>query len=202
MSSNNTSITSAFTGIRLEKAQLRDRIRKILKTISPAAGLEASQKMIRSLCEQPSWKAAQSVLLYAPLPEELDVWPLVSRALEEGKRIMLPRYVAEDRSYEICPISNPSKDLQIGQYGIREPARHCGSIPISLLDFILVPGIAFDLHGYRLGRGKGFYDQLLKDLRGMTCGVAFDEQIVEAVPVEPHDIHVKIVLTPTRWVEL
>jgi 5-formyltetrahydrofolate cyclo-ligase len=66
----------------------------------------------------------------------------------------------------------------------------------------LVPGVAFDLHGRRLGRGKGFYDRLLADVRGKTCGVAFDEQIVREVPVEPHDSDVNCILTPTRWIEL
>jgi 5-formyltetrahydrofolate cyclo-ligase len=67
---------------------------------------------------------------------------------------------------------------------------------------ILVPGVAFDLRGYRLGRGKGFYDQLLAAVRGPTCGVGFDEQIVDAVPVEPHDVRLSCLLTPTRWIEL
>jgi 5-formyltetrahydrofolate cyclo-ligase len=186
--------------IRIEKAQLRDRVRKVLAAMSGAGQLEASRNIISLLCNQSYWKSAQSVLLYAPLPEEPDVWPLVAMGLEEGKSMVLPRYIPETKTYEICPISHAENDIQIGKYGIREPASHCAAATISLLDFILVPGIAFDLHGHRLGRGKGFYDQLLKNVRGVTCGVAFDDQIVEAVPVEPHDMRVKIVLTPTRWV--
>src|SRR5689334_22398520 len=96
------------------------------------------------------------------MPEELDIWPLVPKAIEEGKTVMLPRYVSHDKSYVICPIQNSAKDLLVGQFGIREPAPHCFPAPISRLDFILVPGVAFDLHGRRLGRGRGFYDQLLK----------------------------------------
>jgi 5-formyltetrahydrofolate cyclo-ligase len=76
------------------------------------------------------------------------------------------------------------------------------SAPLNRLDFILVPGVAFDLHGRRLGRGRGFYDQLLANVRGRTCGVAFDEQIVRDVPIEPHDVSLNCILTPTRWVEL
>ena len=66
---------------------------------------------------------------------------------------------------------------------------------------ILVPGVAFDLHGRRLGRGKGFYDQLLAGVRGTTCGVAFDVQVVRELPQEPHDARVNCILTPTRWLE-
>ena len=94
-----------------------------------------------------------------------------------------------------------AKDLSHGQFGIREPSGHCIAVPPNRLDLILVPGVAFDSHGRRLGRGKGFYDQLLESVRGTTCGVAFDEQIVESVPVEPHDVHLNCILTPTRWIE-
>jgi 5-formyltetrahydrofolate cyclo-ligase len=70
------------------------------------------------------------------------------------------------------------------------------------LDLVLAPGVAFDLQGHRLGRGKGFYDRLLADVRGVKCGVAFDEQIVDAVPVGPLDVGVDCLVTPTRWLEV
>ena len=95
-----------------------------------------------------------------------------------------------------------SRDLKTGQFGIREPADACPLIPLNRLDFVLVPGVAFDLQGRRLGRGKGYYDRLLAEVRGKTCGVAFDEQIVEELPLEPHDVLVNCILTPTRWIEL
>ena len=104
--------------------------------------------------------------------------------------------------YVACAVKEPGKELRTGQFGIREPIESCPELPLNRLDFVLVPGIAFDLQGRRLGRGKGYYDRLLAEVRGTTCGVAFDEQIVEELPVEPHDIHVNCILTPTRWIEL
>ena len=68
------------------------------------------------------------------------------------------------------------------------------------LDLILVPGVAFDPGGHRLGRGKGFYDRLLAGMRGTKCGVALEEQIVAAIPVEPLDVRMNFILTPTRVV--
>ena len=133
---------------------------------------------------KPVWQTAQRVLFFAPLPEELDVWPLLSEALAGGKSVALPRFVAETKSYEACAIQDPERDLQVGHFGIREPKRACARLPSNRLDLILVPGVAFDLQGRRLGRGKGYYDRLLKDLRGRTCGVAFDQQIVAEIPVE------------------
>jgi 5-formyltetrahydrofolate cyclo-ligase len=105
-------------------------------------------------------------------------------------------------SYVVCEVTDPNKNIRPGQFGIREPAGGCAELPLNRLDLILVPGVAFDLHGRRLGRGKGFYDQLLAAIRGRTCGVAFDQQIVGEIPVEPHDVHLNCILTPTRWIEL
>ena len=70
------------------------------------------------------------------------------------------------------------------------------------VELILVPGVAFDLQGSRLGRGNGYYDQLLAIVWGKRCGVAFDEQLVPEIPVEAHDARMDCLLTPTRWVEL
>ena len=70
------------------------------------------------------------------------------------------------------------------------------------LDLVLVPGVAFDLQGRRLGRGRGFYDRLLADVDGIKCGIAFDEQMVNEVPAGPPDVRLNFILTPTRCVEI
>jgi len=64
---------------------------------------------------------------------------------------------------------------------------------------IVAPGIAFDLRGRRLGRGKGFYDRLLANAAGVKCGICFDEQLLAEIPVEPHDVALDFIATPTRW---
>jgi 5-formyltetrahydrofolate cyclo-ligase len=161
----------------------------------------ASEQACSLLEKQTVWKNAATIFFYAPLPEELDIWPLVRDSVAAGKTAALPRFDPTTQRYVACQVQDISKDLSHGQFGIREPLGHCIAVPPNRLDLILVPGVAFDLHGRRLGRGKGFYDQLLTSVRGTTCGVAFDEQIVEAVPVEPHDVHLKCILTPTRWIE-
>ncbi len=162
----------------------------------------ASEEACRRLGSQLIWQQASSVLFYAPLGMELDVWPLLQLASESGKIVALPQFERGRNGYTACRIKDLHQEIQAGRYGIREPIPGCAQIPLNRLDFVLVPGVAFDLHGRRLGRGKGYYDQLLAAVRGKTCGVAFDEQIVEAVPVEPHDSDVNCILTPTRWIEL
>jgi 5-formyltetrahydrofolate cyclo-ligase len=113
----------------------------------------------------------------------------------------LPAFIPGTSVYTARQIVEPVRDLVPGKFGIREPAAHCPEVPLNRLDLALVPGIAFDVSGGRLGRGKGFYDRLLPAVNGLKCGVAFDEQIVDAVPVGPMDVRLNCILTPTRWIE-
>ena len=100
--------------------------------------------------------------------------------------------------YAACIISERS-ELLPGRFGVLEPNEGCPLVPLNQLDLVFVPGVAYDFAGRRLGRGKGFYDRLLAEVRGHKCGVAFDAQIVAAVPEEPHDMRLNSILTPTRW---
>lgn len=184
------------------KTELRAAVRARLKNLSAAERAIASIRGCSLLERQDVWKKAHSILFFASLLDELNIWPLVTDALAAKKIVALPRFVPEASGYISCEIHDPEKDLFAGRFGVREPADHCIPIELNRLDLILVPGVAFDLCGRRLGRGKGFYDQLLALVRGKTCGVAFDEQIVTEVPTEPHDLPVNCILTPTRWIEV
>jgi 5-formyltetrahydrofolate cyclo-ligase len=172
-----------------------------LKALTPEERAVQSRRAWELLNRQAIWKKAQSILFYAPLPEEPDLWPLLTASLAAGRTVALPRFDAKTGQYVARRVQDPAKDIQTGRFGIREPTDGCAPIPLNRLDFLLVPGVAFDLRGRRLGRGKGFYDQLLALVRGTTCGIAFEEQIVEEIPVEPHDVLLNCILTPTRWIE-
>ena len=184
------------------KAALRKHVKAIVAALAPGEKDLAAQAARCILRTQPVWQKARSILFFAPRPDELDLWPLLATAIEERKTAVLPRYNATSQTYTVCQVHDPARDLCVGKFNIREPVARCAEVALNWLDLILVPGVAFDLHGRRLGRGKGFYDQLLKTVRGTTCGIVFDEQIVREVPVEPHDIHLNCLLTPTRWIEL
>ena len=190
------------TTIREAKRALRRQVHEQLGRMEPGERAAASAQARSRLAAQTRWQAAQWILFFAPLPEELDVWPLLTEAFAAGKKVALPRFVAERGSYEGRQVLDLEADLQTGHFGIREPHSHCPGLASTRLDLILVPGLAFDLRGRRLGRGKGYYDQLLKGLQGTTCGVAFDQQIVDEVPAEAHDVRLNCLLTPTRWIEV
>jgi 5-formyltetrahydrofolate cyclo-ligase len=183
------------------KDALRQKIRAQLKAMPTEQRALLSKQACLLLEKQTVWQIAKTIFFYAPLPEELDIWPLLRDSVAAKKTVALPRFDSVTGRYVACEVGDLARDISQGHFGIREPGGHCIAVPPNRLDLILVPGVAFDAHGRRLGRGKGFYDQLLASARGTTCGVAFDEQIVKAVPVEPHDVHLNCILTPTRWIE-
>ena len=181
------------------KSILREQIRARLKSISPERRAAGSAQLCARLAAEKVFADAKTILFFAPLAGEPDIWPLLPEKLAAGKTVALPRFDAAKESYVAAVVKNPATDLLAGKFGVREPAAACPVVALNQLDFILVPGVAFNLNGRRLGRGKGFYDRLLHSVSGATCGVAFDEQIVDAIPVEPHDICLTHILTPTRW---
>jgi len=188
--------------LNFQKAALRKQIRGILQKISPAARGALSAQIRDRLKEQVFWKNTGSVLFFAPASNEVDVWPLLEEALNAGKTAALPRFDSTDQSYVACRVQNLRSEIVAGEFGIREPAAKCVEIPLSKFDLVLVPGVAFDLQGHRLGRGRGFYDRLLAEVRGVKCGVAFDEQLASEVPAGMLDVQVNFILTATRCVKV
>jgi 5-formyltetrahydrofolate cyclo-ligase len=182
-----------------QKAALRRRVRDVLRRLTPAARLAASDRACSRLLQERIWRDAQTVLLYSPLPDELDVKPLWREALTVGKVLSLPRFDAGRQHYLASRVLDFDEDLRPGEFGITEPKARCAEVPLKRLDFVLAPGVAFAWDGRRLGRGKGIYDRLLSSAGGLKCGIAFDEQIVEDIPIEKHDIRLDYILTPTRW---
>lgn len=183
------------------KAGLREKVRARLQNIATAARDTASASLCSRLRALQVWSAARFVLLFAPLPDEPDLWSLLNEAIAAGKTVALPAFVPGTNTYTARQIIDPAHDIIIGQFGIREPLPSCPEVALNRLDLVLVPGVAFDARGARLGRGKGFYDRSLAEVCGTKCGVAFEEQIVDAVPVGPLDIRLNCILTPTRWIE-
>lgn len=182
------------------KAQLRQEVQEVLRTIPAERVRELSRHACERLARQPVWRQAASVFGFAPMAGELDIWPLIEAAWEMGKEVALPQFDPAIRAYRVCRVRGAA-DLVLGHFGIREPAPDCPPAELKRLDLVLVPGVAFDSRGRRLGRGKGYYDRMLPATRGVLCGVAFDEQVVGEVPAAPHDASVSCILTPTRWIE-
>jgi len=180
------------------KAELRAKIRAVLNKISPAVRAVESIGLCERLKIQ--LRSARTILFFAPLPDEPDVWPLLEELLPGKKVVALPSFDRDKKIYTSRQISNAATDVVVGEFGVREPASRCIEIPLDRFDLVLVPGVAFDLSGNRLGRGGGFYDRLLAETSGIKCGVGYDGQLLEKIPVEPHDARVDFIFTPSRCV--
>jgi len=182
----------------ISKTELRVQTRALVRAVRPEERQGFSLKLREIVLAHEIWRYAQNVLLFTPLPDEPDITVLLEEAWRGGKTVTLPQTDPATGGYAASIVRNQG-EMRPGRFGVPEPAAGCPVILLNQLDLVLVPGVAFDLLGGRLGRGKGFYDRLLAQVRGHKCGVAYDLQIVSSVPVEPHDIRVDSILTPTRW---
>jgi 5-formyltetrahydrofolate cyclo-ligase len=183
------------------KSHLRLAMRGKLKEIPDDKRRLDSERLCEILKAQTFFRGASSILFFASLPEEPDLWPVLKETLAGKKLAALPCFDADNQAYRPRRITDIHVEILSGQFGIREPATTCVEIPLKDLDAVLVPGVAFDLSGHRLGRGKGFYDRLLENFTGKKIGIAFDEQMVEAVPTEENDVRMDFIVTPTRCVK-
>ena len=157
----------------------------------------AAQAIIRDLLGLPAYRAAGTVAAYASFGSELDTSAFIAKTLADGKRLLLPRIKRAQRALELRHVTDPEVDLVAGVWGIREPSEHCEIVPVAMIDFMLVPGVAFTQDGARLGYGGGFYDRLLASLDRRTARIAaaFQLQIVEQLPEGPQDQRVDVVVT-------
>lgn len=157
----------------------------------------ASTKLVARIAALPTFARERRVLLSAPFRSEWNAAPLIERALAAGKEVVLPRVDETTRMLELCRVADPAADIVAGHRGIPEPAGHCERVDAETIDWVLVPGVAFDRSGARLGYGGGYYDRLLPLLPSRAARVAgaYSMQIVDAVPSAPHDIRMDTVVT-------
>jgi 5-formyltetrahydrofolate cyclo-ligase len=148
----------------------------------------------------PSFMDARTLLLTLPFRSEWDTMPLVAAALAGGRTLALPRVDPHARMLSLHAIADADRDVAPGYRGIPEPRAHCAAVAPAAIDWVLVPGVAFDPAGGRLGYGGGYYDRLLPLLspRAARVAGAFDVQVVASVPAAPHDLRVDLVVTETH----
>jgi 5-formyltetrahydrofolate cyclo-ligase len=173
-----------------EKAKVRAEVSAI--RIRPEEREKASSAIYDRIKSFEAWQNAQTVLLYAPLPDEPDVM----RFFDTSKRVCFPRFKA-DRGYESA-IVETTHNLVVGKFGIQEPPPEANEVNASDIDISLVPGLAFDEACNRLGRGRGFYDRWLPQISGIKIGIGFDHQLIKSVPTESHDHQLDMVVVPSR----
>lgn len=183
----------------LVKKELRTKMRAVLAGIPPDTLQEQSRRAAERLFALPLYKRAEVLMVYLSLPQEADTTPIVLQAWKDRKRVLAPQISWESKQMTPVSIKNLDTDVADTPYGIRAPVRGT-PFPIELIDLVIVPGLAFDPEGNRLGRGRGFYDRFLSKLefRGRICAFAHEQQFVESIPCRPHDVRVQVLITDRK----
>lgn len=180
-----------------------DKARVRLAARSARQGIPADERLPAALaaCERalalPQVVAATRVLGFAAAPEELDPAPLLDALRVAGATVCLPRITGPGSlSLHICA---SAEELEPGPFGIRQPCAASEEAQADSIDLVIVPGVAFDPAGRRLGFGGGYYDRLLAGMpHAYRIALAFEGQIVESVPAEEHDEPVDAIVTPSH----
>ncbi len=177
----------------LDKKQLRQWIRERKRMVGSSQKRKQSEIITREILEHPNIRTASTILLYAALPDEVETQGLLDNLSKKGKTVLLP-VVINQEELELRQYKGP-QDLHIGAYHIPEPA----GVPFLNLDQIdvaVIPGMAFDDYGNRLGRGKGYYDRLLEKIpQCYKIGICFDFQKFTHIPTGPYDVKMDEVIS-------
>ena len=177
----------------ISKLQLRKEIKNKKRQFPSQQLHELSFAVITRLLAHPRVKSAKTIMLYHSLPDEVDTHTIVDSLLMSGKTILLPRVTGEG-TMELHRYNGP-KDMQVGAYGIMEPTGEVYT-DYSNIDLAVVPGVAFDHDGNRMGRGKGYYDRFLPLIPDKEkIGVCFPFQMITSIPAEEHDIRMDEIIT-------
>lgn len=187
------------TGI--DKKALRSLLKNRILRLSTAEKLEESLSITNTLLSLPQWEKSTTVLIFYSMEEEVRTQGIITRAGNEGKKIAFPRMQGKDIVFHYVS-RNSGDSLEMHPYGVREPEASSPECIPSQKDtaLLITPGLGFTPKGLRLGRGRGFYDRYITRYRDFLdiVGIAFNCQIVNIIPVEPHDQPIPLILTPSK----
>lgn len=186
----------------MDKQTLRERYLSIRdKAHADHAAEPVEGQVAAQLAKIPHFSRARTILLYASTRSEVPTDGLIKRMLSEGKTVALPRVLDKRKRTMGLGRLTDLRQLHPAEYGVREPpAGKAGVVKPLDVEVAIMPGIAFDPAGYRLGYGGGFYDRFLPRLGCPFVGLAYDEQVAPLLPHEAHDIPMDFIVTPTRTI--
>jgi len=178
------------------KAAVRKHLREILAAMSETERHQKSLTACSLVGASPEFAAARVVMLFLSTPTEIDTAPLALKSWQAGKTVVVPKVSWDQRRMLPVEISTLNASMTTSGPGVREPIGG-KPIPVQFIDLVIVPGLGFTPAGYRIGRGMGFYDRFLaqEEFLGVSCGLAFEQQIVEELPVLDHDVPLSMLAT-------
>ena len=173
----------------MEKSDIRRKVKALRTMLSDMEKRSAAREVFDRLEQTAAFLLADRILMYHSLPDELYTHEFLSKWAAR-KHFFLPRVNGVD--LEILPYEESR--LELGSFHIEEPTGN-NTVDPSEIELVVVPAVAYDRKGNRLGRGKGFYDRLLKSTKATKIGVGYEFQLYDELPTEPHDVGMDMVIT-------
>lgn len=187
--------------IKAAKDQIRKDMAKVINGFTEKQRADKTKAIEFKLFEFANFLEARIVLLYVNGEHEVRTKNILKRCYDFNKIVVLPAFDPERHKGRILKVDHLDKDLEPGPRGVAQPnPALCKPVPIQKVDIAIIPGLAFDEKGARIGSGKGYYDRFIPELPATTrkVALAFEEQIIPQVPTESHDKHVDIIITDKR----
>ena len=185
----------------MEKKQLRSVLQEKLKGMSEKDRADKSKRACRNLISSPEFRdnSNKVVMLYLSMPEEIDTSEAILHAWQMGKTVLVPRVYWEHGHMLAIRIHSLDSGFSTGISGLRNPIDG-QPIPFEEIDLVVAPGLGFDLKGNRLGRGGAYYDRFLRshNFKAKKCGFAFDEQVLDSVPITETDVPMDLLVTDKK----
>ncbi len=184
------------------RTALRARIMAARDCLSPEERQQKSLAVTEHLLALPEFARARHVFAYVSFRSEVKTMALIAHCLDKGVTVSVPLTLVQERRLRPYAITDPSRDLVPGYCSIPEPLQTLPLVDPASIEVVVVPGSVFDAQGGRLGYGGGYYDRFLHTAapHALRVGLAFDLQVVEAVPLESHDEQLDYLITETRTI--
>jgi len=186
------------------KKKIRNEILTKRDLLSNKEIINKSMYIFNRLKENSIFQNAHNIMLFVNFKTEVSTREIIEDLLSQKKRVFIPLTVPETREIIVSELLDPKKDLILGNFNVLEPKEDAiRPVDPNILDLVIVPGVAFDKKGYRIGYGGGYYDRFLAKLPSHipTISIAYELQLIDEVPIEPHDIPVQYIITENEFIE-
>lgn len=181
------------------KRRLRKQLRETLKHLSKEQNHQQSLRACELLCRTEQFHRARVIMMFLAKASEIQTDGAVRRALEQDKIVAVPK--VEYKHHKLIPLRLLSLDceMETDHYGLRHPL-HAEQVDVPAIDLVVAPGLGFDERGNRMGRGGGYYDRffIYDGFRAVKCGLGFEQQLLEEVPMFEHDIGLDMLVTDKK----
>jgi 5-formyltetrahydrofolate cyclo-ligase len=188
----------------MTKEQIRDKILRLRTSLPQKEAIIKSLKVQECLFRLPEFVKAKIILFYVSTKNEVKTENMIKQALKNGKRVVIPISNIKEKTLTLSELKDFNKELEPGSFNILEPKKEfIRKVSPEEIDLIIVPGVAFDKEGDRIGYGMGFYDNFLSSLKKSVpvIGLAYELQIVDEIPVDDKDVTVDKIVTEERIIK-